>query len=259
MQASHADDIRAHRLRREIVATRLANEIVNRGGPTVVVRLADQTGAAPDEIARAFLIARDAFGLGALDAAVDALDTLIPGETQLALYTRIQDTALGASLWLIRDGGLTGDPGLVARRLSTGVRAYREWAAASGSASATEAAFAAAGVPADLARRVAGLERDLFALDVLRVAESAGAPVERAAEAARAVEEAFALSALDKLARDLKPGDYFDGLALDGDGGCSPTRSAGSPSPPRRTVGSRVGSGVGARTWTARAPPSPIS
>ncbi len=215
MQTSFADDIRAHRLRREIVATRLANEIVNRGGPTVVVRLADQTGAAPDEIARAFLIGRDAFGLGALDAAVDALDTLIPGETQLALYTRIQDTALGAALWLIRNGGLAGDPGLEARKLATGVRAYRDWASAAGTASATEAAFAAAGVPADLARRVAGLDRDLFALDVLRVAESAGAPVERAAEAARAVDDAFTLGALDKLARDLKPGDYFDGLALD--------------------------------------------
>jgi glutamate dehydrogenase len=33
--AAHADSIRAHRLRNEIIATRVANRIVNRLGPVV--------------------------------------------------------------------------------------------------------------------------------------------------------------------------------------------------------------------------------
>ena len=41
------DALAQHRLRREIIATQLANSMINRGGPSLVVRIADQTGAAP--------------------------------------------------------------------------------------------------------------------------------------------------------------------------------------------------------------------
>jgi glutamate dehydrogenase len=36
---------RTHRLRREIIATQLANSMINRGGPSLAVRIGDQTGA----------------------------------------------------------------------------------------------------------------------------------------------------------------------------------------------------------------------
>ena len=39
------DALEHHRLRREIIATQLANSMINRGGPSLVVRIADQTGA----------------------------------------------------------------------------------------------------------------------------------------------------------------------------------------------------------------------
>ena len=39
------DALEQHRLRREIIATQLANSMINRGGPSLVVRIADQTGA----------------------------------------------------------------------------------------------------------------------------------------------------------------------------------------------------------------------
>jgi glutamate dehydrogenase len=56
------DAIRSHRLRREIIATQLANAIVNRGGPNVVTRLADETGADAPTIAAAYATTRDSFG-----------------------------------------------------------------------------------------------------------------------------------------------------------------------------------------------------
>ena len=39
------DALQAHRLRREIIATQLTNSMINRGGATLIVRIADQTGA----------------------------------------------------------------------------------------------------------------------------------------------------------------------------------------------------------------------
>ena len=69
-----------HRLRREIIATQLANSMINRGGPSLMVRIADQTGAAPAAIAAAFAAVRDSYGMTALNAAIDRLDNMVPGK-----------------------------------------------------------------------------------------------------------------------------------------------------------------------------------
>ena len=37
MRERFANEIAAHRLRREIIATQLANSLINRGGPTLLV------------------------------------------------------------------------------------------------------------------------------------------------------------------------------------------------------------------------------
>ncbi len=59
----YPDALEHHRLRREIIATQLANSMINRGGPSLIVRIADQTGAAPAAIASAFAAVRDSYGM----------------------------------------------------------------------------------------------------------------------------------------------------------------------------------------------------
>ena len=88
------DALEHHRLRREIIATQLANSMINRGGPSLVVRIADQTGASAASIAAAFAAVRDSYGMTALNAAIDALDNKIPGKLQLELYAAVQDLLL---------------------------------------------------------------------------------------------------------------------------------------------------------------------
>jgi len=67
------DALRRHRLRREIVGTGLANEIVNQGGIALAFQLAEEDGATLAEVAAAFLAARHIFDLDALWAGLDAL------------------------------------------------------------------------------------------------------------------------------------------------------------------------------------------
>ena len=74
------DALEHHRLRREIIATQLANSMINRGGPSLLVRIADQTGAAPASIAAAFAAVRDSFGMTALNGEIDALDNKVSGQ-----------------------------------------------------------------------------------------------------------------------------------------------------------------------------------
>jgi glutamate dehydrogenase len=57
MRTTHADAIRAHRLRDEIIATRVANRIVNRLGPVVAFDMTEEEGASLGQVIVAFLVA----------------------------------------------------------------------------------------------------------------------------------------------------------------------------------------------------------
>src|ERR671920_2048958 len=57
MRKAHADAIRAHRLRNEIVATKIANRLVNRLGPGVAFDLTEEEGASLQQVVAAFLVA----------------------------------------------------------------------------------------------------------------------------------------------------------------------------------------------------------
>ncbi|MGE0627877.1 MAG: NAD-glutamate dehydrogenase, partial [Hyphomicrobiaceae bacterium] len=55
VREAYADEIAGHRLRREIIATRITNSMINRGGPAFAVRLSEETGRPISDIAHAFM------------------------------------------------------------------------------------------------------------------------------------------------------------------------------------------------------------
>ncbi|MBV8777656.1 MAG: NAD-glutamate dehydrogenase, partial [Alphaproteobacteria bacterium] len=99
-------EIAAHPLRREIVATVVANEVVNRAGLTFVYDLAARSGRGAADIARAYRIVRDAFALPPLWAAIEALDTQVAAAVQYAMLLDIAAVVEHAALWLLRAGRL---------------------------------------------------------------------------------------------------------------------------------------------------------
>ena len=103
MQERFAGEIEAHRLRREIIATQLANSLINRGGPTLLVAARDRTGASVAELTRAYAAVRDCFGLQELHAEIDALDAKISGRLQLELYAIVQDVLVDRLGWFTRN------------------------------------------------------------------------------------------------------------------------------------------------------------
>ena len=91
-----------HRLRREIIATHLTNSLINRGGPALIARMTDETGASAEDVAKAFAAVRGAYGMIALNAEIDALDNRIPGALQLELYIVLQNLLLDRLVWFLR-------------------------------------------------------------------------------------------------------------------------------------------------------------
>jgi glutamate dehydrogenase len=221
MVERYPDDIEAHRLRREIIATGLANAMINRGGPTLLTRIGDQTGADAAAIAQAFAATRDTFGLTDLNGAIDALDSKVAGALQLRLYAAVQDMALNGIVWMLRNADFREGLGRTIERFQAGrtalerrlARALPAGLAAVRGARAAE--LTEAGVPAPLADRLAGLDQEAAIPDIVLVAERARLDLERAAATYFAVADRFGIDGLARLSRGLPILDYYDGLALD--------------------------------------------
>jgi len=87
MRDGHAAAIVAHRLRREIIGTGIANRMVNRLGPNHPFELAEEEGAGLGDIAAAFVMAEALFDFGALWADIDA--AMIAENTRLLLFEQV--------------------------------------------------------------------------------------------------------------------------------------------------------------------------
>lgn len=97
------DAIQHHRLRAEIIATQIANDMVNHMGITFVERLRQSTGATTESIALAYVIARDVFGLEACWQEVEQLDYTLASDQQMRLMSKLMSLVRRACRWLIRN------------------------------------------------------------------------------------------------------------------------------------------------------------
>ena len=221
MRADFADEIAGHRLRREIIATQLANSLANRCGPTLAVRLRDRIGATAADLARGFAAVRDSFDLQALHAEIDALDAQIPGALQLELYRGVQDVTIDRIVWFVRHVDLKAGLVPVVERYQAALAELGPLvmelmpAAAATTLRATQDRLSAGGVPAGLAERIAMLPALAGATDLVLVAEQAGRDLAETARAWFAVAERFALGEIDTMLRRIEPRDYYEGLAVD--------------------------------------------
>ncbi|HEY7302333.1 MAG TPA: NAD-glutamate dehydrogenase [Xanthobacteraceae bacterium] len=215
------DAIAHHRLRRDIIATALANSMINRGGPSLVVRIADQTGAAPARIASAFAAVRDSFNLVALNSAIDQLDNLVPGKLQLDLYAAVQTFLLDRLVWFLRNVELTQGLAAVVEHYRDGIARVEAALDRALSVEANKARAAriaelsAAGVPETVARALANLPALAAGSDIVLVGDRTGHPVGDVAATYFATESFFRLDRITRGARDIKVADYFDRLAID--------------------------------------------
>ncbi|RXF73386.1 NAD-glutamate dehydrogenase [Hansschlegelia zhihuaiae] len=221
MRERFAGEIAGHRLRREIIATVAANAVINRGGPALVVRLADQTGASPDRIAAAFAVARDAFGFDELNAEIDALDAKIPGALQLDLYAAVRDLMIHRMVWFLRNVDFSAGLERVIERFRPPIMEIRDGLdAALGEEVATRRAaraeeFVKAGLPEGLAFKLSALLALEGAPDAVLTAERTGRPIGEAAATLFAVADHFELGKVIQAALNVTAGDHYDRLALD--------------------------------------------
>ena len=179
--------MRQHRLRREIVTADLANSIVDRAGMTFVSRLAEETGADTAHIVRAYAVAVATFEMRGFWREVEALDDVVDEQTQFKLLLQGRRLITRVARWLIRNRRLPLDISSAVADYAPGAATLREalpelLSRLDGDAwRARVAETADSGVPIALAERVAAMDAEFFALDVVESVRGTDAPVRRAA------------------------------------------------------------------------------
>ena len=147
-----------HRLRAEIVATKLANRIVNRMGILYPFELAEEEGAALTDIAAMFAVVERLFGLAPLWQAIES--TAMPEEARIALFDEVALATRSQIADLLRVTASGTPISEVCALLSDGIARLDDQTRAllleeaSSQSARIAAELEAAGAPADLAARV---------------------------------------------------------------------------------------------------------
>jgi glutamate dehydrogenase len=185
MQTGFAKEIAGHQLRREIVATAVTNSIVNRTGITLIHTLAEESGLASADVARAYVAARDIFGLRELWAEVEALDGKVHPASQVELFRQITFFVARVTLWFLRNVPQPLDIGTVFSEFQKGIAAYTACykdiitPAIRESYQEKVERFTQEQIPEALAAAIAGLDVLASACDVVRVSNDSGYKLEK--------------------------------------------------------------------------------
>jgi len=189
-----------HRLRREIIATVVANQLVDRAGTTFAFRVREEVGASAAQLARGYAVAREVFDMRSFWEQVEALDNKVDAQVQLEMMLDGRRLVERGTRWLVRGHPRTIEIEETTRRFQDGARllerSLRDLLDDNDRETFDErvAHFEEAGVPRKLAVRVAGMPALRSVLDIVEVSEASGRPLEAVMEAYFALGSKFVLT-----------------------------------------------------------------
>jgi glutamate dehydrogenase len=217
----YKDAIRSHRLRPDIIATVVANDIINRCGPSFPSRIITSAGCDVVAFTAAYEAAKQALDFETLWSGVEALDLKIPAGGQMALLRRLAAALRGATFWLARRAGREGlDVAELTTRYVPGFKSLHALMpeilspAERKGVEEREAQLASAGAPPEQARAVAVLGPLTNAADLVDLAEASSWPLPNVARLYYAVDAAFAFDRVRAAAGAFRAGDIFERTAL---------------------------------------------
>lgn len=208
-----------HQLRREIIATQIANDMVNHMGITFVERLNQSTGADAASIALAWIIARDVFRIDSWWDKIEALDFHVSADLQMELMQDLMRLMRRTVRWLLRN-----------RRAELNIQSHMErfadsvWAITSGlpeylgdqaraSWEKRNDQLVAAGLPKELASVLAGTGYLYSSLGIIEAQEATGMPLKTVANLYYDLGDRLDLTWFANAIAALTPSSHWQALA----------------------------------------------
>jgi len=220
LREQYGDAIAHHRLRREIAATVITNDLINRIGITFVHEVREKTGMPAEEIARAYVVARDIFGMRKLWREIEALDNRASAAVQAAMLAECGRLIERATVWFLRHaehplrleelreryaGGVRGLEGMLDETIGEDQRRLLE---------ARKHALTEQGAPDATAGRIARLPFLAPACDLVRLAGESGRPTDVVARIYFGAGTRFGFGWLRRAAAHLSADSAWQKLAI---------------------------------------------
>jgi glutamate dehydrogenase len=175
LQKKYAKAMEHHRLKREIIATAVTNSTINRMGATFLMRMQEDSGRTPGEVAKAYTITREALDARELWAQIDALDGKVAESVQIDALQVIWSLQRAFTRWLLSRPGAIPDIATAVDRAHDGFRDIRagENILPASQRPAYEASildWKAKGVPSELGGQLAALPYMEACPDIIELA-----------------------------------------------------------------------------------------
>lgn len=215
------EELMQHRLHREIMATQLANDIVNRVGLTFISRQQKATGADVADVARAYVTVMEVFSVEQVWEDIEALDHKVSSKIQSEMMIHLVRLVKRSVRWMLRNRRHSLLPTVVIAEFSQGIEQLRQALSTMVGARATEQYTALckhyilAGVPRKLAEAVATAEQAYTGLGIIQAASEAEAPLIEVAELYFRMGEILELDWFAGLIVDAKVENEWQALARD--------------------------------------------
>ena len=214
-------EMQRHRLRREIIATVLANRIVDMAGPTYPTRLMAATACDAATLVRAFEAARQVFRFDETWREIQALEAAAPAAVLTPLYREVSLALRSQTFSLARQAARRGVQAMVDAYRPEVDRLRTQAAELSSSmerasAQVRRSGFVEAGAPEALATAIADLPTLGGAVEIVDLAGETGRPVDATARLYAAVGSVFGFDRLRAAAAAIRPQDGYERTALRG-------------------------------------------
>ncbi len=187
LSEKYASVIKQHRLSREIIATHLVNDLVNRLGPSFVYEMQDEFGADAAEVCKAFDITTNIFDMNNLWRDIEAQDNKVKNIAQQELQLLVRGLVKRTIHWLIRTRRLDLSAKEVVEYFKPSVLELVDCIpkcltkANKKSYSSRSRHFTAAGFPADLSNHATKVVPLSSALDLVEICKSLNQPISHVA------------------------------------------------------------------------------
>ena len=222
----YRDLMKRHRLRREIIATVICNDIVNICGPTFAARLRAAAGCDVDALVIGYTVAKQSLRFDEIWNSVAGLDDKAPAAAQMALFAELAAVLRGQTYWMARRAAARGATrgGVSIAQLSgvyvPAVEDLREAGPTILSPFEQKAIDRAAkgliklGAPEALAREIAALRPLTATADLADLARASSWSIEAVAKLHHLAGAAFGFDRVRAAASALSDGDPFERLAV---------------------------------------------
>ncbi|NUO34815.1 MAG: NAD-glutamate dehydrogenase [Dermatophilaceae bacterium] len=219
LRGKYAEQIAAHPLRREIITNAVANSMVNRGGITFAYRAGEETGASPEQVARAYVVCREIFDLAGFVRRVEATDNVVSTAAQTALYLEFRRLIDRSVRWFLSSRPAELDIAAEVARFRPGIQAFSGRIAELLQGSERTRLQRRArelegkGVPEELALSAACLLDGYSLLDCIEIAEETGERLGDVVQTYFLTSETFSIDAMLTRVTMLPRDDRWDAMA----------------------------------------------